>query len=335
MKKAILSVIFIFFAHPVMAAMPGIVETISTGRGSASVVVDEKGDRVFIANAYDKNVAVIERVEVTVKGKKKKTHKLNKKKIQSKARMLDINMGANALVYNQETDHLYLPDRDYSFIIMDAKTGKHIKSVPNVKGENGWMSAVHLDNGVKEIIALDWYGFIQFYDMDGRKKREVDTGLRGIKNFSVTKDGLRLYLTKANEVVEINTRSGAIMRRFEIPTSGVPLIDDATGIIYVGGRGEDGKRRIYKILDRDYITSDDMGYVEHMGFGMALNPNTRHIFAPSVDDTVAVLDADNLNILGYIKVGKAPRSIAVNTKTNMVYVACSQDGKIVVIKDEK
>lgn len=329
-KNTIFSVIFILFALPVMAAMPEIAETISTGSGPTSIAVDEKGDRVFVANAFDNNVAVIGTVEATVKGgKKEKKHKLIKK-IPTKARALDINMGANGLVYDEITDRLYLPDLDHSFIILDAKNYKLVKSVPNAKGENGWTSAVHLDRGTRELVVLDWYGFMQVYDDLGKKKREADTGLRGIKYYAITKDGLDMYITKGQEMVRLGVRGGKEKNRISINVNSIPVMDDATGYVYVGGEG-----KIYKMSDREVVGEVNIGFPGLMGFGMAINPDTGHLFAPSGEDSVAIININTMELIGKLKVGNSPRSIAVNTKTNMVYVACSQGGKVVVIKDQK
>lgn len=328
-KKAIFGLILTLYALPAIAAGPEWVEAIPAGDGPASIVVDEGGNRVFVANARDKTVAVIEKV--VEKGKEK--HKI-KKKIKLDARLVDTNMGANGLVYDPVTERLYLPDSDNSFLILDGKGYKHVKTVPNEKGRDGWMSAVHLDMGLREIYALDWYGFIQVYDDNGKKKREVDTGFKGVKNYAVSRDGSKMYITTGGELVEISTRGGKPFRRFALPVRSVPLIDESTGVVYVGGRGADGIGRIYKVLERDVVESDDVGFSDRMGMGMALNPNTGHLFAPSGQRHVAVLDAKSMKQIARLEACSMPRSIAVNTKTNMVYVACVTGGFVSVFKDQ-
>lgn len=320
----ILVVVLVLFASPLYAGSPEVVQSLSVGRLPASVAIDEKGDRAFVALASGKGVSVI--------GKDVKSGKYKViKKIVTTARYLDPNMGANGLSYDPETERLYLPDIENSFYILDLKTFKQIKVVSLERGANAWMSAVNVDRGSKGLAVLDWYGYLHSFDKDGRKiEKEIDIGIKGVKYQTLSYDGRTMYITdlEGGSLLELSMRGKSIISRYDIRANTVPLIDKESGYVYVGVGGA-----VHKISDRGSIANVDVGIPTMMGYGMALNPATGHLFAPTDRDSVVVIDVKEMKILKELKVGRQPRSIAVNTKTNMVYVTCLQNNKIVIIQD--
>lgn len=299
------------------AAAPEIAGKIPVGRGVVSLAIDETANRIFAVNAQSKNILIIDGI------KNKVIDRITTKKVRP-----GNNMGSNGLSYDPVSKKLFFPDSGHSFYIVDTVKKGLIKEVENNKGKNGWMSAVHVDSKSRELIALDWYGYIQTYDMDGNKKDEFMSDGAGINYYSISDDGNSMYVATGKGLLELSMKGGKTVNKFEFKDVGTPLIDKKTGNAYVGG-----KEKILKALYRDSLIIDSVNFPEVAGAGMAINPNTRHLFVPEGEDSIAVLNIDTLKVLARFKVGKRPKSIVVNTKTNRVYVACMYGSSVIVIQD--
>lgn len=319
LRNVLMVLLGVLFVSGNAFSMPKVVETIASGGAPVGLAVDEKNNRVFVANAHENKILVIDG----------QANKVIKKISNSAPNPIDGSMGGNGLSYNPDEDKLYLPV-DNTMVIINTASFKIEKTVLNKKGENGWMPSIHFLKNSKEIALLDWYGNIQIYDTRGNFKRESTTDFKDSKKYpAITGDEGTLYFTGEEGLVAISMRSGKMKNRIKVQAKSIPLIDEKTGFLFVGGGG-----KLLKVSDREEVGSLDIAFPDLMGTGMAMNPNTRRLFAPSGEDSVAVIDPDRMEVLSMIKVGKNPRSIAVNTKTNMVYVACKKDGKVFVIKDE-
>lgn len=306
-----------------------VVDTIEVAQTPTAIAVDEKSDRVFVLSSGENTLTVIN-------GKDKSVIKT----IGVGGRIA-LSMDGNGLAYNPVSDRLYFPSRNPSesfpsaMEIIDAKSYKALKRVPNKKGKEGWIPGIRYLGAAKEVVLLEWNGFVRVYDVLGRLKREVNTKVVGRKRYAVSKDGGTIYMAANDWFSSVNVRSGAVKNIIEVSkdTTTVPLIDDKTGNVFVGDKG-----KLLKISGNEVVGSIDLGFPEkNIGAAMALNPNTRHLFVQAGGDSVAVVDPDRMEVLARLNVGGTEgdaKGIAVNTVTNKVYVACVWGKKIVVIKDE-
>lgn len=307
-----------------------VVDTIEVGTcPPTAVTVDEKGDRVFVLNACDETSLTV------ISGKDNST--IRTVKIDGR---VGANMDGNGMAYNPVSDRLYFPTRitsasfKDSMDIIDAKSYKALKRVPNKKGREGLIPGIRYLGPSKEVLYLEWNGFVRVYDVLGRLKREADTKVVGYKRYAVSKDGGTIYMAAGGWLSSVNARNGAVKNIIQVSTNTtVPLIDDKTGNVFIGDKG-----KLLKISGNEVAGSIDLGIPEkNIGAAMALNPNTRHLFVQAGGDSVAVVDPDRMEVLSRLDVGGTDgdaKGIAVNTVTNRVYVSCMWGKKVVVIKDE-
>lgn len=306
-----------------------VVGSIEVGNCPKAITVDEKMDRVFVLNGCEANMLTV------ISGKERSIIKT----IETKGQV-DMSMDGNGLAYNPVSDRLYFPSKSSAggyrqeMYIVDAKSDKTLKKVPNKDGEDAWWTGVHYIGAAKEVLALNWTGSVQIYDQIGRFKRKVNTGVVGRKRYAVTKDGGTIYFAGKGGLSSVNSKNGAVKKITEVSIdTTVPLIDDKTGDIFIGDKG---KRKLLKVSNKEVTGSIELEKI-YSGAAMALNPNTRHLFVQAGGDFIAVVDADKMEVIDRLEVSGMEGdevNIAVNKVTNRVYVACLWGKKVVVIKDE-
>ncbi|MBI5892732.1 MAG: hypothetical protein HZB79_03610 [Deltaproteobacteria bacterium] len=307
---------------PASANLPSIIKTIPIP-WPVSGVVDEKENRVFILARDERGSAVF-----VLNGRDSSIIK----KISIKEEFFG-NIAGNSLAYNPDTKRLYaLVNLGRGIAVIDAKTYTILDVIKNPRNYRVLSINVSKRNMIYQV-AVGYPYIFEFNGGSNKLKEEIRYGGNGSYS-AISEDGNFLYIAGEGNLLKFDIKAKKATASLPITLSSIsiPLIDEKNGLIFLASA-----YKMYVIDLPTFKTKDekeDIPFPNTDGASLALNPTTNHLFVPTYNDSVSVIDVPAMKILTTIKVGQTVRSIAVNSQTNRVYVTLvNYENKVVVIQD--
>jgi len=312
--SAILAIAFLCFNYYPARANPKIVNNIEVKGGPLGLAVDEKNGRLFVLNHRDSTLSVINEKD------------LNLVKAIPLNRSVVLSMGNRSVAYDPIVNYIYITTGHEIFLVDGSIYTYKILLEINSKKFQRFISELAVIND--QLYLLDLYGHIYSYTQKGDVGSTIEVKDSGDIFMSIGPLD-RFYLSSAAKgLIVVDRKAGKVVTT--VPVTAFSIPESSLNTVYVAGPGKlymiDAKTlKVKKTIDVDY---PQIG-----GLGMALNPNTGHLFLVTAEDTVTVIDTAKGKKVDKLKVCSGPKSIAINKETNTVYVACPDSDTITVIKD--
>lgn len=291
---------------------PRVVKDVEMKGGPLGLAIDEKEQRLFILNYDEGTLVIIHEKDITFI----KKISLNKK--------IDRNVDTRSALYDQGLNRIYISTGDEGVLVIDGATYETLFAIK--ENTRRFIPDVAFDDN--HLYLLDLYGYIHRYSKKG--KLEASLEIKSMVDSHMYRGPLnRLYLSAAKKGLGVvDGKKNRVIATVPIDAFSVP--EGSGNTVYVAGPG-----KLYAIDAKSLKVkmTIDVDYPPRGGLGMAINPNTGHLFLVTSEDTVTVIDTKKGKKMDKLKVCKGPWSIAVSKGTNTVYVACPNSDTITVIKD--
>lgn len=281
--------------------------------GVYEVVASESTDTVYVAatgprEAGQGTVFVLDGATLAVKQK--------------------IDVGATApygLGINDKTQTLYTSNSGAGSVsAIDLKTGKVLAEITDPAEPKAHTFKVLVDEANNRVYVSIANKVSRIWVIDGRTNTLAhviqDTGAITVGMAIEPETGM-LYAAnqRGNEIVEIDPKSYAIVRRFPVggdrPTQLV--IDSKTRRIFVTNQGSGDVSVLDSRTGRVLRTVKTGAGALGIGF----NPSNNRLYvANRMTGTVSVVNAESYTIEANVSSGSLPNTIAVNSRTNRTYV---------------
>lgn len=296
------------------AAQHVVAKSAKVPAGVYEVVVSESGDRVYVASIGPRDetsatITVLDGTTLEVKGQ------------------IDVSaQAAYGLGINNQTQMLYTSNtRNGNVSAIDIRTGKTVAVIGDPENPKAHTFKVLVDEVGNLVYVSIAAKDGQIWVIDGATNKLSHI----IKGTGVTTMGMAidpasglLYASNlgANEIVEIDPKTRAVVRRF--PAGGERpsqiAIDGRTRRLFVTNQGTNDM----SVLDTrtgNLIRTVKTGT---QALGIGFNPSLNRVFvANRQGGTVTVVNAETYAVEANLPAGSLPNTVAVNSKTNTTYVS--------------
>jgi DNA-binding beta-propeller fold protein YncE len=255
------------------------------------------------------------------------------------------------LQLSRDGRHLYVLDlAHFRLVIVDAKSKQILSSVPVGRMPFGLALSPSGKRAYVSNVGMFQYSLVPGYDPKDPKHTGLEFPAFGFPSTEATKgatvEGKQIAglgdpnVPDSNSVFVIDIRDPAQPKVLEKVRTGIPVGDQSVGgsspgavvagkkEIFVSNAAQDSisvlNARTNKVEKTIVLEPADSvkGLRGVLPFGMALSPDKKRLYvACSGINALAVLDARNENILGYIPTAWFPARVAVSADNRTLYVA--------------
>lgn len=285
------------------------VETIPVKGEPIALAVDEESGRLFSLNFFNKTLSVIDEKKLKVV----RTIELRKR--------ISPNVGTRAILYDSSLNVLFISTGGGEVLILNASS---FKLTGEIRIER-FISDLASDGD--SLYLPDWSGNIHKY----RGQVEdalIRHGYAASPYMHFGRDK-RIYLSLGRKgLLVIDAEKEEVLKKLEIDAYSTPA--SSGDYIFAAGPG-----KLYIIdslhLELENIISIDYG--NSAGLGLVYNPLNGYVYVVTEDNTVTLANPRIGKIVRKINVCERPKSLTVNNKTGVVYVACPAGNTVHVISD--
>jgi len=275
-----------------------------------ALAIDEEGGRLFSLNYLKNTLSVIDENQLKVV----KTIALGKR--------INRNVGGSALIYDASLNEIFISTGGGEVLIFDGRSFE-------LKGE------IRIDRFIPDIASdgyylylLDWSGNIHRY-RGSREDWLVNFAESGSPYMHLAKNK-RIYLSSGSRgLLVIDSEKGEVLKKIEINV--LSAVASSSKHVFVAGPG-----KLYVIgaerVEVEKVISLDYG--NYGGLGILYNRKNGYTYVVTEGNRVSIVDPQGSGrVVKKIDVCERPGSLAVNSKTGVVYVACPSAKAINVLKE--
>ena len=303
---------------------PGRVATIPVGDRPEGVAVNPVTNRIYVANALDNTVSVIDGEANTV------------------IATILVGRGPQGVAVNPITNRIYTANhedgrvRGASVSVIDGADNTLIATLPIPAFFSAHMVSVNPTTN------LVYVGTRSLLVIDGETNAFLDPiGLPGHPNifFGIATNPLTnlIYISdnfsRDGNVFVVEGITNTFLKTIPMPgASGSPLglaVNTVTKRVY----GAQFFQRTVVVIDANDNTVVTTIPIGSGPIGVDVNPTTNRVYAASFGGTVSVIDGETNTVIATIFTGGTPWGVAVNPETDVVYVTDPSQDEVIVIAE--